>query len=74
MNENLEKQNFEIIAAVDNTFVDALNITALDLAGEEVNTDFYKVILNVFKELMENKRIRYVITQSALEASSTKKC
>lgn len=53
------------------TFIDALNMPALDLEEEDVKTEFYKVIRHVSKELIDDKRIREVNTKYASEAVCT---
>lgn len=56
-----------------NTFVDSMKMATLDLEDENIKTVIYKVIINVFKELIEEKCISEVITQSSSDAVCTSK-
>lgn len=67
MRQKLEKPNDEIVAGVEDSLIDALNMVAPDLADDYVKKDFYKGIQHAVRELLVGKRIHDVVTQSASE-------
>lgn len=62
-----EQQNEAIFAAAEDTFEDALTVAVIDLEYEGVRTGLYKFFENVVTMIIDDIRIRDIITPGAAD-------
>lgn len=65
MRQHLENEHDAIVSAVEDTFIEALNVTIQDMGEDDAKTDFYKIVRHAVDNPMDDKRIRDIITRAA---------